>query len=309
MSEFTIRNTRPSDRLEVAELIYFSTNHWYQVHGRGAIFAGGPAVAAVYFDVYEALDPGCGVVAVHNETGRLIGSCFSHPRETHVSLGIMNSHPAYAGRGVARALLKRIIDFVEGEGKPLRLVSSAVNLDSFSLYTRAGFVPRCAFQDMVLPVPQEGLRLALPPRDHVRAATAEDIPAMAELEMEVVGIRREKDYRRFVENPEGFWHLSVLEGDLGRLEGFCASCGHPGCNMIGPAVARNGEQAAALLAAELDLHRGRSPVFLVPVECTELVRAAYGWGARNCEIHFSQVRGEWRPLRGVLMPTFLPETA
>jgi hypothetical protein len=70
-----------------------------------------------------------------------------------------------------------------------------------------------------------------------------------------------------------------------------------------------GEQAAALLAAELDLHRGRSPVFLVPVECTELVRSAYAWGARNCEIHFSQVLGEWRPLRGVLMPTFLPETA
>ena len=68
-------------------------------------------------------------------------------------------------------------------------------------------------------------------------------------------------------------------------------------------------QAAALLGAELDRHRGRTPVFLVPVDCAELVRAAYGWGARNCELHFSQIRGRAEPIRGVLMPTFLPETA
>ena len=119
MSEFTVRKMAPTDRLEVAELIYFSTNLWYQVHGRQPVFTGGPGVAEVYFDVYEALDPGCGVVAVHDQTRRIIGSCFYHPRETHVSLGIMNSHPAYAGTGVARALLRWIIDFADGRRQPL----------------------------------------------------------------------------------------------------------------------------------------------------------------------------------------------
>jgi hypothetical protein len=35
----------------------------------------------------------------------------------------------------------------------------------------------------------------------------------------------------------------------------------------------------------------------------------YALGARNCELHFSQVRGQWPGLDGVNMPTFMPETA
>jgi len=58
----------------------------------------------------------------------------------------------------------------------------------------------------------------------------------------------------------------------------------------------------------LDRQRGRSPVFLIPVECDWLVQQAYGWGARNCELHFCQVLGEFREFRGISMPTFLPET-
>ncbi|MFB3891946.1 MAG: GNAT family N-acetyltransferase [Phycisphaerae bacterium] len=308
MKEPTTRVMTPADRLEVAELIYFSTNHWYQTHGRPAIFSGGPEAAAVFFDVYEALDPGCSIAAVHPATGRIIGSCFYHPRTTHVSLGIMNSHPAYAGEGVARALLAWIIDFARRESKPLRLVSSAMNLDSFSLYTRAGFVPRCVYQDMCLAVPKDGLKVTADGAANIRPATMADVDAMAALDMEVAGIDRGKDLRHFIANREGFWHLSVYAGANGRPEGFCASSGAPGCNMVGPCVARTPEQAAALMAAELDRHRGRTPVFLVPVDCTPLVRTAYSWGARNCEIHFSQCLGQWRPVRGVMMPTFLPET-
>ena len=42
--------------------------------------AGRPETAALFFDVYDALDPGCGVVAVSIYSGRLAGSCFHHPR-------------------------------------------------------------------------------------------------------------------------------------------------------------------------------------------------------------------------------------
>ena len=53
---------------------------------------------------------------------------------------------------------------------------------------------------------------------------------------------------------------------------------------------------------------GRSPVFLLPVDRPALVRQAYAWGARNCELHFHQVLGDWTPFAGVNMPTFMPET-
>ena len=34
----------------------------------------------------------------------------------------------------------------------------------------------------------------------------------------------------------------------------------------------------------------------------------YGWGVRNCEPHFAQVRGAFQPPTGLIMPTFMPET-
>jgi GNAT superfamily N-acetyltransferase len=296
------------DRAEVADLIYVSTNYWYQTNGRPPIFSGGPGATELFADVYEALDPGCCVVAESGRTGRLMGSCFYHPRETHVSLGIMNVHPNHFGRGVARRLLRHVTDLADARGLPVRLVSSAMNLDSFSLYTRAGFVPRCAFQDVLLPVPPGGLGEREPGLERVRPATLGDVEAVAALEREISGISRAKDYRYFVENAAGIWHLSVLEGEGGRLDGFLASVAHPGSNMLGPGVARTEAGAAALLLAELDLHRGRSPVFLVPVERAGLVRRVYAWGGRNCELHFAQVRGAFEPFRGVTMPTFMPET-
>ena len=79
--------------------------------------------------------------------------------------------------------------------------------------------------------------------------------------------------------------------------------------MLGPGVIRTEQQAAALIHMELDRHRGRTPVFLVPVDRYGLVRQMYDWGARNCELHFCQVRGRFQPYQGINMPTFLLETA
>src|SRR5262245_61179170 len=305
----TLRTMTADDRFEVAELIYASINVWYTKRGMPPIFVGGPRVTEVFYEVYNALEPGCGVVAVNPETGRLMGSCFYHPRKHHVSLGIMNVHPNYFGLGVGRALLGYIIDFTDRNGyKALRLTQSALNLDSFSLYNRAGFVPRHAYQDLILAVPKEGLPHSVAGADRVRPATQADVPGMAALEMEVSGITREEDYRYCIATQLGFWHTAVYESPRGDIDGFMISSAHPALNMLGPCVARSDAEAAALILRELDVHRGRSPVFLVPVDRPGLVRQLYDWGARNCELHFCQVRGEFQPFRGVNMPTFLPET-
>ncbi len=308
MDEFRLRTMTAADRWEVADLICAAMNEYFRLNRRPDRFPAGPSGAEIYFDVYENLDPGGGIVAEHTRTGRLMGSCFLHDRETHVSLGITSVHPNYFGLGVARAIVQHIIDYANRRQKPVRLVSSAINLDSFSLYTRLGFVPQRAYQDMFVAVPESGLNVRAPSADRVREATPADVDAMAAVEMELSGIRRAADYRYMIENREGFWHVSVCE-TAGGLDGFMASCGHPGCNMIGPGAARTQQQAAALILAELDRHRGRRPVFLMPVDCGELVRQAYQWGARNCEMHFGSTYGPCPPWRGVNLPTFMPETA
>lgn len=308
MAEIELRPMEESDWLEVADLICIGTNYWYATHGMQPIFRDGPTSTLLFCEIYETLDPGCCILAVNKTTGRIMGSCFYHPRETHVSLGIMNVHPNYFGQGVAGRLLRFITSFADARNMPVRLVSSAMNLDSFSLYTRAGFVPRQTFQDMYIHVPENGMPQELPELRFVREASHRDIGKMADLEAELCGIRREKDFRFFVDNDRCIWHTSVYENERGALDGFLVSVSHPGSNMLGPGVMRNAEIAATLILAELNANRGCSKVFLVPVSEGNLVQTLYAWGARNCELHVLQVRGSYVPVSGVLMPTFMPET-
>ena len=307
-----LRTITPGDRSEIADLIHASVNAWYQLRGMPRIFTGDPNLTNIFYDVYDAIEPGRAFVAESESTGRLMGVCFYHPRQSHVALGIMSVHPNYFGQGVGRKLLQAVIDFSDSHGyRSIRLTQSALNLDSFSLYNTAGFVPRCAYQDLYVKVPPTGLSApsSFAGSASLRDAMLEDIPALIALEQEVSGISREEDYRFCIENPLGFMAMSVFENAKGIIEGFLASSAHPASNMIGPGVCRTEDQAIALLHRELNRHPGRSPVFLVPVEREAIVRQAYAWGARNCELHFCQVRGEFQPFQGVNFPTFVLETA
>ena len=308
MLEVLHRTMQQEDWPEVAELIYLSTNAWYQTHGMSAIFQGGPDVAMVFCEEYEALDPGCCILAIHPTTDRIIGSCFYHPRSTHMSLGIMNVHPNYSGQGIARGLLQDIINAAEEKNLAVRLVSSALNLDSYALYTRAGFVPRSMYQDMYLPNLKNQHLADIPGFNRVRDAVMDDLPAIISLEMDLHHIHREKDYQHFISNTSGIWHLSVYENAEGNIEGFLASVNHPGSNMLGPGVMRTQDHALALIAFERRHHQDRTPVFLIPVTCRTLVSQLYALGARVCELHVHQVRGPYQPGNGILMPSFMPET-
>lgn len=303
----TIRTMQPSDRAEVAELVCVSTNYWFQMNGNPAVFPDGPDSTSIYFDVYQTLDDGYNLVAVNEDNGCLAGSVFLHPRPTHISLGIMNVHPNYFGKGVASALLKEATKLADEQGKPMRLVSSGRNTDSFSLYNRVGFVPRVLFQGMWITVPEDGLGVELDDQQYVREATLDDVDAMVAVEREVIGIERPVDLRYFIENTHDCWHVSVYE-QAGVIEGFAVSCSHPGCRMVGPCASRTESQAAALMLTELNLRSGLTMAYMLPVACEELVKTSYSWGAKNYEVALGQVRGDYQPMQGVSVPTFLPET-
>ena len=129
MANIELRAMGDEDWGEVASLIYDSTNAWYVARGRPPIFAGPKDGPILFCAVYEQLDPGCCVVADDRDANRLAGSCFYHPRSTHVSLGIMNVHPDYFGQGVASQLLRYVTEVADRQRKPMRLVFSALNLD------------------------------------------------------------------------------------------------------------------------------------------------------------------------------------
>lgn len=304
------RLMRSDDWNEVAELIYKSLNTWY-LKNRGFELVTGPADTMLVFPrVYEALDPGSCVVAEDEASGRIAGSCFFHERLTHVSLGILNVHPDFFGKKVASGLVRYVVDIAEKSNRPLRLVSSAMNLESFNLYNRHGFVPTLFFQDMTVRVPEEGFPVDLPPGTTIRPAQMEDVLEMVALEEELYSINRDKDFRFFIENADGIWGMSVLtDVASGRIHGFTASVCDPGSHMIGPGIARTEEQMAALIAFELSRYPGENFVWLIPSDCKTLRKAMFELGAKNCELHIGQVRGEYVPPKGIVLPSFMPETS
>jgi GNAT superfamily N-acetyltransferase len=298
-----IRTMRPDESVAVADLIHRSTNSWYQKTLGKAIFPGPPEDCRVFPEIYGSLDPGCCLVAEIDH--KLAGSCFYHPRPTHVGIGIMNAAPEAAGQGVARALLAAAIDLAGN--LPLRLVSSAMNLDSYSLYTRAGFAPVSIYQDMVFPDPAPFAKVPAD-RGRTRLATQEDITAMVDLEFSLSRIERTQDCTFFIRNDARIWHTLVHETPDGRIDGWLSSVDHPGCRMIGPGVAEDESIALALILAQLAQPRGGSPIILVPAAERGLVRELSQRGARNLEIHVSQVRGEMPIGKGIAIPSFLPES-
>ncbi len=307
---FRISRLTPDQREKAARLIHRSLVDWYERNlNQGHRFGDAWEPFLVFPDIYEALDPGCGVTAVDEADGRLLGVCFYHPRETHVAVGIVSTAPDAGGKGAARAMMEEVLRIADAAGLPARLVSSAVSLDSFSLYTRLGFTPRGVFQDMVF---GENSRLTAPPTDpagrRVRPARAEDIPAMVELEFELRGIRREKDYHFFLANESGIWRAWVLETPDGRIDGFLVAVRSAGPRMLGPGVMRDADAALTLILAAHAAFPGEFPVFLVPADQAELVRELYARGARNLELHLGQYRGGDIREDGVYLPTFMPET-
>ena len=287
----------------VAELIHRATNEWYQKSLGREIFSGRPRDCRIYPETYEALDPGCGLVVELD--GKLAGVCFYHPRETHVGLGIMAVAPEFAQQGIARMLLAKVI--IEAGKLPIRLISSAMNLDSFSLYTRAGFGPVAAYQDMRFPTDAPLPPLAVT-SGTVRVATTADLFPMVDLEENLAGIRRAKDLAHFIQNPGGHWRTMVHRDTSGKIDGWLSSVDHAGCRMIGPGVMADDLVALALLHTQLSAPRGGLPVFLVPTHESYMISELYRWGARNVEIHFMQVRGPYSQPAGLVMPSFLPES-
>ena len=162
---------------------------------------------------------------------------------------------------------------------------------------------------MYLEVPEEGLHNEISGEFAISNAQLNDVEEMVALEKRLSGIERAKDFEYFIENKRDIWNMVVCRDTNGTLLGFLGSVDHPASQMIGPGVAESEKVALSMLASLLDRFRGKCPVFLLPVTAKKAVQTAYSWGARNCEIHFSQCRGDSQPPSGVVMPTFMPETS
>src|SRR5687768_16331198 len=116
-----LRSLAKNDWDALASLIHASLSAWYRANLNSDRFGPEAAPFRVFPELYEALDPGYRLVVEDEVSGRLAGSVFYHPRETHWAVGIVNTHPDFGGRGVAKQLMQAVIPRAQAEGKPVRL--------------------------------------------------------------------------------------------------------------------------------------------------------------------------------------------
>ncbi len=310
----TIQTARPDQWLEIAYLIFHSTNAWYEKNRGFKAFSTDPDCALLFPRTYAALDgPENTLIAWDSDENRIVGSCFVHPRKTHISLGILNVRADVFGKHIAPKIVAHIAAMAQAAGKPLRLVSSAMNLDSFSVYSRLGFIPYEVYQDMMIPNFQPDT-IQLSPEvaalaAGVREAVPADVPGIVALEAEQTGLEHAQDYTYFIQNADGIWKTWVLEDSDGKICAVLGSVFDPGSCMLGPGVMQNEAQMLALIFTALSERQkqGARPIFLVPTKCAKAVQTLYSWGARNTEIHVGQCLGGCDAPKGIVMPTFMPE--
>lgn len=310
---FHLTTLSKEDHPTVASLIHRSLVDWYESRLRqGHRFGDSAEPFMLIPEVYEALDPNEAIVARDDGTQNILGVCFVHPRETHFSIGIVATSPEAAGRGVARAMMNEALHRAEAAGKPVRLVSSLLNLDSFSLYTKLGFVPRTVYQDLLITVPTDGMQTLSPaPKDtsQIRLAKPDEAARLADYEASLQGIRRERDYQFFLDNQVGKWQVWVSETPEGELDGVLVIGLTASTRMLGPGVATHEHSAAALIWHALDTQPNETYVVLVPATSSALIQTLYRWRARNIELHVAQAYGDTPIGTGISFPVFLPESA
>jgi ribosomal protein S18 acetylase RimI-like enzyme len=293
---------------DAAALIHASTNAWYLKNTGRTAFGCEPSGCRLFPDTYDALDAGQCITATDDATGKLIGTCYLHPRETHIGVGIVNTAPDVATAGVASMMLREACTIADAQDLPLRLVSSASNMDSYSLYHRQGFVARQVFQDMLLNVPEDPTSLSDGiDTSSIRFASITDVPAIAALERALTGSYRPRDWEHFLKTD----HFNVLVDVAadGTLLGALNVTNHTANCTLGPAHSSSEASICRLLAAALPLVAGRTALVLVSPAATEVTSLLYGWKARNADIHLLQVRGTYTVPTGVQLMTFLPESA
>ncbi|HVW58094.1 MAG TPA: GNAT family N-acetyltransferase [Rhizobiaceae bacterium] len=181
-----------------------------------------------------------GVVALSE--GRVVGTAFCTPfGEKLAAMNMIIVEAGMRGRGLGRRLMQETMALA-GD-RTLRLVATE---EGRPLYEKLGFAATGTV------VQHQGMPTgAVPPAPGAQWAMPRDREAIAELDRAAFGADRGNLLSCLLE--EG--RAAVLREE-GRVSGF-ALCRPFGRGfVIGPAVARNPEEARSLVAAQINVHRG-----------------------------------------------------
>ena len=292
----TIRTMADDDVDVVAHVIVRAFNTVNARYGYPSEFPE-PYAAVLLVRFYLSQDPdGC---LVAERDGAILGSIFARRRGDVVTIGPVSTDPAGQGMGVGRRMMQAVFDLYP-DAASFRLVQAAFNKESYSLYSRTGFV---AVEAMVrldraaAPVtPEED-------ESHVRRATAEELQAVVGLDRRLLGVEREREL------PTHFGMGSVYVYDDGAgMQGYLATMPTPGQIFYGPAVAHSEDQLTALLRTALRAADAHTIALHLPTRFAATIDECYRLGFRLFALETFMVRGEWSMDEAFYLRSTFPET-
>ncbi len=292
----TIRPMLPDDIDVVAPVIARAFNAVNARYGYPSEFPE-PSVSTLMSRYYLSQDPeGC---LVAQRGGTICGSVFARRRGDRVAVGPVTVDPASQAIGVGRRMMEALFELFP-DAASFRLSQAAFNKESFSLYSKTGFVAA-----------EQCLRLDRPPapvtpeedEPRVRVVTAESAPLLADLDRRLTGAVRERELPTLF----GMGRVYVY-GDGSDIQGYLATVPTPGPTFLGPAVAPSEAQLGALMRAALRDIGPRPSALHLPARFALTIDECFRLGFRLFCLETLMVRGEWRTAPAFYLHAMFPET-
>ncbi|MFL5802756.1 MAG: GNAT family N-acetyltransferase [Roseiflexaceae bacterium] len=199
---------------------------------------------------YLALQPDGWLLALLDGEPAGLGGAIDYGPFAYI--GLMAVHPALQHRGIATAILERLLAWIDARGCPVALLDASPA--GAPLYEKFRFVD----QDKALLFHLDDC--ALNPRlsDQVAPLRAEELPALAAFDAPIFGANRAAVLAAYLADyPD---RAFVARDAGGQISGYLFAQAHA----IGPWVAHDPDVAEMLLAAALPLQFAEAPRVIIP---------------------------------------------
>ena len=281
----TIRRAEAADAAKCGAILYSAFLKVADEHNFPPDF---PSVE-VAIDVVSMLlaHPGFyGLVAQDND--RIVGSNFADLRSSIAGIGPISIDPQVQDQGIGRKLMEAAIDHLASTNVcGIRLVQSAYNNRSLSLYTRLGFQTREPLS--VIQGPALNIKFA---GYDVRPAGEADIATCNHLCRRVHGFERGAELREAIGA-----HTALVVEHLGRITGYATDLG-----FFAHAVAETNQDLKSLIAAAPAF---QGPGFLLPTRNHEVLAWCLESGLKLVMQMTLMSIGFYNEPRGAWLPSIL----